>query len=209
MTERSGKKATRVDPRTGAKSTVPDLTEKAVHTEGAQDGVLGPARRPDLLKDEGRDCVYASYTYDSNTSPAEVDQRLRIDRCTYDSRTGTLGEPKNPISGLASGSDHQSARLRHGPDGTPYYTIGDQGADQLQHYCEPNRAQRLPTKEEIESKARIAYRGKTLRLNPEDGSIPADNPVLGGVRSHVWAYGFRDSRGLDSGNLNGPAKPPA
>ncbi|GAA2270195.1 hypothetical protein GCM10010415_40700 [Streptomyces atrovirens] len=199
VTEKSGKKVTRVDPRTGAKSTALDLTEKAVHTEGAQDGVLGLALHPDLLKDEGRDYVYVSYTYDSNTSPAEVDQRLRIDRYTYDSGTGTLGEPKNLISGLASGSDHQSARLRHGPDGKLYYTIGDQGANQLQHYCEPNRAQRLPTKEEIESKDWIAYRGKTLRLNPEDGSIPADNPVLGGVRSHVWAYGFRNSQGLDFG----------
>ncbi|MFC8393190.1 PQQ-dependent sugar dehydrogenase [Streptomyces sp. NPDC057238] len=199
VTEKSGKKVTRVGPRTGAKSTALDLTEKAVHTEGAQDGVLGPALHPDLLKDKGRDYVYVSYTYDSNTSDAEVDQRLRIDRYTYDSRTGTLGEPKNLISGPASGSDHQSARLGYGPDGKLYYTIGDQGANQLQHYCEPNRAQRLPTKEEIESKDRIACRGKTLRLNPEDGSIPADDPVLGGVRSHVWAHGFRNSQGLDFG----------
>ncbi|MFH8444596.1 glucose/sorbosone family PQQ-dependent dehydrogenase [Streptomyces sp. NPDC018026] len=183
-TEKSGRKVTRVDPRTGAKSTALDLTDKAVHTEGGQDGVLGLALHPDLLK---------------NPSDAEVDQRLRIDRYTYDSGTGTLGEPKNLISGLASGSDHQSARMRFGPDGKLYYTIGDQGANQLQHYCEPNRAQRLPTEEEIKAKDWIAYRGKTLRLNPDDGSIPDDNPMLNGVRSHVWAYGFRNSQGLEFG----------
>ncbi|GHB69719.1 quinoprotein glucose dehydrogenase [Streptomyces viridiviolaceus] len=200
VTEKSGRKVTRVNPRTGAKSTVLDLTQKAVHTMGGQDGVLGLALHPDLLKNKGRDYVYVSYTYDSNTSDAEVDQRLRIDRYTYDSKTGQLGRPKNLISGLASGTDHQSARLRYGPDGKLYYTIGDQGANQLQHFCEPNRAQWLPTEEQIEAKDWIAYRGKTLRLNPEDGSIPADNPVLNGVRSHVWAYGFRNAQGLDFGS---------
>ena len=34
-----------------------------------------------------------------------------------------------------------------------------------------------------------------MRLN-KDGSIPDDNPVLNGVRSHVYAYGFRNSQGL-------------
>ncbi|MER7191353.1 PQQ-dependent sugar dehydrogenase [Streptomyces flaveolus] len=43
-------------------------------------------------------------------------------------------------------------------------------------------------------------RGKTLRLNPEDGSIPEDNPVLNGVRSHVWASGFPNAQGLDFGS---------
>ncbi|MFE6872434.1 glucose/sorbosone family PQQ-dependent dehydrogenase [Kitasatospora sp. NPDC057692] len=199
VTEKSGEKVTRVNPKTGAKSTALDLVDHAWHTEGGQDGVLGLALHPDLLKDKGHDYVYVSYTYDSNPSEAEVDQRLRIDRYTYDSESGTLGEPKNLIAGLPSGTDHQSARLRFGPDGKLYYTIGDQGANQLQHYCEPNRAQWLPTEDQITAKDWIAYRGKTLRLEPEDGSIPADNPVLGGVRSHVWAYGFRNAQGLDFG----------
>ncbi|MET8570134.1 glucose/sorbosone family PQQ-dependent dehydrogenase [Streptomyces sp. NPDC004783] len=197
--EKSGKKITRVNPQTGAKSTALDLTKKAWHTEGGQDGVLGLALHPELLKNKGHDYVYVSYTYDSNPSDAEVDQRLRIDRYTYDSKTGTLGKPKNLIAGLPSGTDHQSGRLRFGPDGKLYYTIGDQGANQLQHYCEPNRAQWLPTEGQIKAKDWIAYRGKTLRLDPENGSIPADNPVLDGVRSHVWAYGFRNAQGLDFG----------
>ncbi|MFD5752486.1 glucose/sorbosone family PQQ-dependent dehydrogenase [Streptomyces sp. NPDC127033] len=198
-TEKSGKKVTRIAPKTGAKITALDLTEKAIHTEDGQDGVLGLAFHPDLLKNKGHDYVYVSYTYDSNTSPYEVDQRLRIDRYTYDRKTQKLGQPKNLIAGLASGTDHQSARLRYGPDGKLYYTIGDQGANQLQHACEPNRAQALPTEAHIKAKDWITYRGKTLRLDPEDGSIPKDNPVLDGVRSHVWAYGFRNAQGLAFG----------
>ena len=39
------------------------------------------------------------------------------------------------------------------------------------------------------------YQGKILRMNL-DGSIPADNPVFGGVRSHVYAIGLRNVQGM-------------
>jgi len=39
------------------------------------------------------------------------------------------------------------------------------------------------------------YQGKILRLNL-DGSIPRDNPVLNGVRSHIYSYGHRNPQGL-------------
>ena len=39
------------------------------------------------------------------------------------------------------------------------------------------------------------YKGKILRLNP-DGSIPADNPVIRGVRGHVYAWGIRNTQGM-------------
>ena len=34
-----------------------------------------------------------------------------------------------------------------------------------------------------------------LRLNL-DGSIPSDNPMIGGVRSHIYSYGHRNPQGL-------------
>ena len=40
--------------------------------------------------------------------------------------------------------------------------------------------------------------GKSLRLNL-DGSIPADNPKLNGVVSHVYTYGHRNMQGIDFG----------
>jgi len=196
VTEKSGLKVTRVDPRTGAKSTAVDIPE-AVHTQGGQDGVLGLAFHPDLLKHAGRDYVYVSYTYQT-TSPAPVTgetRRTKIVQYTFDAGTGELNSPVDLITGMPGGTDHQSARLRFGPDGKLYYTIGDQGANQLAHFCNPNWAQRLPTTAEVQAADWTAYQGKSLRLNV-DGSIPADNPVLDGVRSHIWTYGHRNAQGL-------------
>ncbi|VEH65604.1 Quinoprotein glucose dehydrogenase B precursor [Rodentibacter pneumotropicus] len=85
---------------------------------------------------------------------------------------------------LASFTDHQGGRLRLGPDGKLYYTIGNQGANQYSRTCYADRAQRLPTQQEVDNKDFAAYEGKTLRFNV-DGSIPEDNPVINGVRSHV------------------------
>jgi len=42
------------------------------------------------------------------------------------------------------------------------------------------------------------YVGKTMRMEL-DGSIPADNPVIHGVRSHIFTYGHRNPQGLTNG----------
>jgi hypothetical protein len=39
------------------------------------------------------------------------------------------------------------------------------------------------------------YAGKIIRLNL-DGTIPSDNPVINGVRTHIWSYGHRNPQGL-------------
>jgi PQQ-dependent dehydrogenase (s-GDH family) len=62
----------------------------------------------------------------------------------------------------------------------------------------PIRAQELPTASEIAARDWRGYEGKILRVNP-DGSIPADNPVLNGVRSHVFSYGHRNPQGMAFG----------
>jgi glucose/arabinose dehydrogenase len=74
----------------------------------------------------------------------------------------------------------RSGRLRFGPDGKRWYTIGDQG-----------HVQELPSAEEVPTRDWTRYVGKILRLNL-DGPIPDDNPMLAGVRSHIYAYGFRN-----------------
>src|SRR4029453_7301951 len=53
----------------------------------------------------------------------------------------------------------------------------------------------LPTPAEVQAGDWSTYQGKILRLNL-DGSIPRDNPVLNGVRSHVYSYGHRNPQGL-------------
>jgi PQQ-dependent dehydrogenase (s-GDH family) len=194
-TEKSGKKVTRIDPKTGATSTALELPE-AVHTDTGQDGVLGLAFHPQLLKGTGQDYVYLSYTYDANPAGDAVEPRTKIARYTYRAENQRLDSPQDILTALPSSSDHQSARLRYGPDDKLYYTIGDQGANQLAYFCVPNYAQRLPTAGELRAQDWSAYRGKTLRLNL-DGTVPNDNPMLNGVRSHIMTYGHRNAQGLD------------
>jgi PQQ-dependent dehydrogenase (s-GDH family) len=206
VTERTGKRVTRIDPATGKKSTA--LTIAEVSAPGSQDGLLGMALHPDLLKGTGNDYVYVAYTYvdpGRGPNPYFADPRSpyhffygKIVRYTYDKDAGTLGNPRELIAGLPAGNDHVAGRLKIGPDRKLYFTIGDGGHNQLGNFCLPIETQRLPTKAEIDRKDYTAYIGKTLRLNL-DGTIPSDNASPGGVASHVNTYGHRNPQGLDFG----------
>ncbi len=76
-----------------------------------------------------------------------------------------------------------------------YFTVGDQGSNWLSNLCNPNRAQFVPTAEQVAASDWSDYQGKILRIDP-DGSIPGDNPLIEGVRSHVFSYGHRNPQGL-------------
>lgn len=206
VTERTGGKVTRVNPADGEKKVAIDIEE--VSAPGGQDGLLGMALHPELLKGTGNDFVYVSYTYvdkslggipwvDDPSSPYH-DLWVKIVRLTYDEASGTLSEPQVLIDAVPAKNDHNSGRLKFGPDSKLYYTIGDGGKDQLGNWCIPIEAQRLPTAEEMAKPDYMAYQGKTLRLNL-DGSIPDDNPEIAGVRSHVFTYGHRNAQGIDFG----------
>src|SRR5579863_4956896 len=204
VTERLAGRVTRVNPVTGEKTTAIEIKEVAAL--GGQDGLLGMALHPDLLKGKGHDWVFVAYTYlDASLPPLatspHADSRYRnmhakIVRLTFDAASQTLRDPVEVIAGLVASTDHNSGRLKIGPDLKLYYTIGDGGHDQLDNVCIPIEAQRLPTAEEIAAKNYFAYQGKSLRLNL-DGSIPDDNPVIKGVRSHIFTYGHRNMQGID------------
>ncbi len=206
VTERTGGKITRVNPADGTKQVAVDIED--VSAPGGQDGLLGLALDPGLLKGTGNDYVYTSYTYVDKslggipwvTDPFSPyhDLWVKIVRYSYDEATGTLKDPVDILAGMPAKNDHNSGRLKFGPDAKLYYTIGDGGKGQLGNWCIPIEAQRLPTADEIAAKNWIAYQGKTLRLNL-DGSIPDDNPELDGVKSHVMTYGHRNAQGIDFG----------
>jgi glucose/arabinose dehydrogenase len=100
------------------------------------------------------------------------------------------------------GPNHDGGKIVIGPDGYLYAVIGDLNHDgQLQNF--PNG----PPPDDT---------GSIFRINPEDGSAAPDNPFTGSggdVLSKYYAYGIRNSFGLDfdplTGNLwdteNGPA----
>lgn len=204
VTERTGKRVTRIDPATGARKPAIQIDE--VSAPGGQDGLLGMALHPELLKGRGKDFVYVSYTYVDKAKAAvpyiaEPDSPyrhlyLKVVRLTYSAAQATLSNPVDVLTGLPAGNDHVSGRLKLGPDGKLYLGLGDRGHDQLGNFCLPIEAQRLPTADEMRQGNYIAYVGKSLRINP-DGSIPRDNPKLEGVVSHVFTYGHRNPQGLD------------
>ncbi len=204
VTERTAKSITRIDPVTGARKVAATIPE--VSAPGSQDGLLGMALHPSLLRGAGADYVYVYYTYvDQSKGPHATFTNPRspyrflygkVARFTYNKAAETLTDRVDLITGLPVGNDHVSGRLKIGPDRKLYLTIGDEGHNQLGNFCLPIEAQRLPTQDEVQTKNYLAYVGKSLRLNL-DGSIPEDNPRLGGVRSHVYTYGHRNMQGID------------
>ena len=113
VTERTGKRITRVNPADGSK--VVALTIPGVHQSVEQDGLLGMALHPELLRGTGADYVYVSFTYAVNPPP-EVIRRGMIRRYTYDPATQMLGSPVDLLTGLPVHNDHISGRLAFGPD---------------------------------------------------------------------------------------------
>ncbi len=195
VTERTGFRVTRIDPASGAKRVALVLDD--VYQASVQDGLMGLAFHPEFLRGKSLDYVYVAYTYDADPGGG-VTRRMRIRRFTYDAPRQILTTPTDVIQDLPAHDDHGGGRLVVGPDAKLYLTRGDQGANFLANYCNVNRAQDLPTREQVQARNWIDYQGKILRLNL-DGSIPADNPILGGVRSHIYTYGHRNPQGLAFG----------
>jgi PQQ-dependent dehydrogenase (s-GDH family) len=192
VTERSAFRVTRIDPADGSKHVA--LTLEDAYQSVDQDGLLGLALHPDLLKGRERDYVYIAYTHDVDPGPG-VMRNLRVRRYTYDRSSKALIAPMDLLDGLPAWDDHGGGRLLVGPDGRLYLTRGDQGANWLANACNEIRSQELPTVDEVRARDWSTYQGKILRINL-DGSIPDDNPVLNGVRSHIYSYGHRNPQGL-------------
>ena len=80
--------------------------------------------------------------------------------------------------GMAAAGNHNGCRLRFGPGGKLWVTMGDAG--NLSNGQDPN-----------------ALNGKVLRVNT-DGTIPSDNPIIPGSagRSAIYTWGNRNPQGL-------------
>lgn len=192
VTERSAFRVTRINPADGSKHSA--LTLDDAYSSVDQDGRLGLALHPDLLTGRGRDYVDVAYTHDIDAGPG-VTRHLRVRRYTYERTTQTLTTPTEVIDGLPAWDDHGGGRLRVGPDGKLYLTRGDHGSNWLANACNVIRSQELPAVAAVRARDWSRYQGKILRLNL-DGSIPDDNPILNGVRSHIYTYGHRNPQGL-------------
>ncbi len=150
----------------------PALTVSDIAAQG-ESGALGLALHPAFASNH---FVYLAYTAmgpgagggGTGAGGGIVNRVVR-----YRELNDTLGEPMVIIDNLSASSIHDGCRLRFGPDGKLYITMGD--------------ASNAPVAQDLAS-----YNGKILRLN-DDGSVPSDNPF----GSPVWSYGHRNPQGID------------
>lgn len=189
ITERSNGEISRFNTTTGAQDLLVDIA--SVYSTAGQDGLMGMALHPQLGQGTGNDYAYVAYTYNSSG------RKLRISRFSYSiaGNNGTLSGETTLLQGIPASNDHNSGRLVIGPDMKLYYSVGDQGNNQFANACNEIKAQYLPTSPTDYAN----YQGKILRINL-DGSVPADNPSLSGVVSHVYSYGHRNAQGLVFGS---------
>lgn len=205
VTERRGY-VIRINRFNGGKTTLLDIHNKVEFTTSvsagkvtgiSQDGMFGIALHPELNKGTGNDYVYLAYCYDSSGI-----RRTKIVRYNYNRSIPSLSGEVTLLKGIPASTDHNSGRLVIGnfgtalsPDYKLMYTVGDQGANQFANACDTIQSQYTPTSAQMTAGDLTRYCGKILRLNL-DGSIPSDNPVFNGVRTHIYTMGHRNPQGL-------------
>jgi aldose sugar dehydrogenase len=129
-------------------------------------GLLGLALDPGFSNNH---YLYVAYTY-RDTSNNLKNQLVRL---REDTAAGKGVMDKVILDNAGGGGNHDGGRVKFGPDGKIYWTLGETN--------NPPLAQDL-----------TSLNGKILRLNP-DGTIPADNPF---PNSYVYSYGHRNPQGL-------------
>lgn len=195
ITEKIGR-IVRVDTGTGARQIILDIQNlvtlnitrsgSGAATNIGQNGMLGLALHPQFAN--GHDTVFVAYSYNASN--------IRIVKYKFNpGPSPSLTNPVTVIQGIPAGGDHSTGRLIVGADNKLYYSCGDLGHNQFGNRCLEIRSQMLPSQAEINSANYALYSGKILRIN-FDGSIPADNPVWNGVRSHIYTIGHRNPQGL-------------
>lgn len=177
-----------------------------------QGGLMGLAIHPNLYSSDpavraAKPWVYLAYVFSRQTCATTTNPSgpcnflTRIVR--YDYIGDALLNPVTVLDNIPGSNDHNSGRLKIGPDLKLYYTIGDLGAGQFNNGSRTNNAQTLDVME-----------GKVLRLNTEtdgdagaDAWVPNDNPFYNGApispRDYVYTMGHRNAQGIVWGNVNG------
>ncbi|WP_461140143.1 PQQ-dependent sugar dehydrogenase [Spirosoma pomorum] len=224
ITEAKGYVVSRIDPTTGTKTILLDVTgerqfprydvipdEQDGGKPWPQGGLMGLALHPQLLR--GKPYVYLAYLYAYEGAEKAGDggrpghggyyYRTRLVRYTYDQNAQQLIKPVILCDTIPGSNDHNSGRVLIAPvNGKPYlfYTVGDLGAGQFANAGRPNHAQQTNV-----------YEGKVLRFNlepdtdqaPTDQWIPNDNPFNGNGQNAVWSYGHRNAQGLAHAQIGG------
>ena len=165
LTERSGRvRIARLEGSTATLRAEPWATLPARVSANTERGLLGLALDPSFATNG---FVYLYYSYrGAGTSTLNRLVRMRD--------SGGFGVEETVLmEGIPGNEQHDGGRLKFGPDGKLYLTVGDGEVDaRAQDNGSPN--------------------GKVLRFEP-DGSPASGNPFGG---SPVWSFGHRNPQGI-------------
>jgi glucose/arabinose dehydrogenase len=140
--------------------TLAGRISQAVGTNG-EGGLLGLEIGPTFATDHW---LYVYHT---------ASEGNRVIRIKYENGALVQNTYQILVQGIAQSQFHNGGRLRFGPDGKLYASVGDA---QTSSRAQDNNS----------------LNGKILRINP-DGTIPSDNPF----GNAVWSKGHRNPQGLD------------
>lgn len=132
--------------------------------ENGEGGLLGLALDPDFNNNK---YIYVAYTYQGSDGNAYN----KLVRLKEENNKGVFD--KVLIENVPGSSNHNGGRVKIGPDGKLYWSVGEKYQVEL-------------------AQDKSSLNGKILRLNT-DGSIPSDNPF---PNSYVYSYGHRNVQGL-------------
>ncbi len=144
--------------------SISDIAKISQSLEIGEGGLTGIALDPEFAKNNN---IYLYYTYSEKNRYFN-----RISQFKY--QNNSISDEKFIINNLPGGTNHNSGRLRFGPDNKLYILTGDAGQSQLAQNPE-------------------SLAGKILRVNA-DGSTPSDNP---NPNSLIFSSGHRNPQGLD------------
>ncbi|PRY38262.1 glucose/arabinose dehydrogenase [Umezawaea tangerina] len=145
--------------KSGQKTSAGKISQ-AVGTDG-EGGLLGLELSPTFATDHW---LYVYHT---------ASEGNRIVRIKYENGALVQSSYQILLQGLAKNRYHNGGRLRFGPDGKLYASVGD-------------------AQNSANAQSNTSLNGKILRINA-DGTIPSDNPF----GNAVWSKGHRNPQGLD------------
>lgn len=145
------------------------LQEEPLHvfenvSSTGEEGLMSIALDPDYRKNHW---IYLSWAYQTGDG-------MKVEVSRFEDLGNHIEKKLTVLRDLPAARYHAGCRIRFGPDGKLYITVGD-----------------ALNKENAQDLKSLA--GKILRAN-KDGSLPRDNPFEG---SYIWSYGHRNPQGID------------
>ena len=139
---------------------------------------------------KNKDTVFLYYTESSSSSEDIEPLKNRVYKYQWNEEEKILVNPKLILDLPAiPGPNHDGGKLAIGPDNYLYAVIGDLNHDgKLQNIVDG------PKPDDT---------GVIFRVNPENGSSAPDNPFASTENNRYYAYGIRNSFGIDFDPVSG------